>query len=56
MGNELLIPNFPKSIYDFHDDSDRDEDCYGLSIDENPMRKKNMPPEMSLTKIQSQSK
>jgi hypothetical protein len=32
--------NSSKSIYDFHDESDRDEDCFNLNIDENPTPKK----------------
>lgn len=34
------MSNLPKSIYDFHDDSEREEDCLGLSIDESPKRSK----------------
>ncbi|KAL1492649.1 hypothetical protein ABEB36_010877 [Hypothenemus hampei] len=29
-----------KDVYDFHDDSDRDEDCCNFSIDEQPKKKK----------------
>ncbi|EFA11284.1 lysine-specific demethylase 7B [Tribolium castaneum] len=29
-----------KSVYDFHDESDRDEDCFNFTIDENPPPKK----------------
>lgn len=29
-----------KDVYDFHDDSDRDEDCFNFMIDENPKKKK----------------
>ncbi|KAF7273696.1 hypothetical protein GWI33_013608 [Rhynchophorus ferrugineus] len=29
-----------KDVYDFHDDSDRDEDCFNFTIDESPKRKK----------------
>lgn len=53
--DELLLPNFSKSIYDFHDDSDRDDDCFNLSIDENPKKKKSKPTEQLPVKIQSQS-
>lgn len=55
MEGELLESNCEKSIYDFNDDSDRDEDCYGLSIDESPERRKNKPPDTK-AKIASQSK
>ena len=36
----MLIPNINKSIYDFHDDSEREEDCFNLSIDETPKKPK----------------
>lgn len=39
--NELLLSNLGKSIYDFNDDDDRDDDCFGnLAIDESPKRSK----------------
>ncbi|XP_066152818.1 histone lysine demethylase PHF8-like [Euwallacea fornicatus] len=45
--NDLTMPNDPygdgfdsKDVYDFHDDSDRDEDCFNFTIDENPKKKK----------------
>lgn len=28
-----------EDIYDFHDDSDRDEDCFNFTIDETPPKK-----------------
>lgn len=28
-----------QDIYDFHDDSDRDEDCFNFTIDESPQKK-----------------
>lgn len=34
------LGNSSKSIYDFHDESDRDEDCFNFTIDENPSPKK----------------
>lgn len=33
------LANSSKSIYDFHDESDRDEDCFKFTIDENPLPK-----------------
>lgn len=45
--NGVNIPGNPyddafenKDVYDFHDDSERDEDCFNFTIDENPKRKK----------------
>lgn len=37
---DVITPNSTKSVYDFHDGSDRDEDGFGLRIDENPTRTK----------------
>lgn len=34
------LGNSSKSIYDFPDESDRDEDCFNFTIDENPSPKK----------------
>ncbi|RZC33738.1 lysine-specific demethylase 7B [Asbolus verrucosus] len=34
------LANSSKSVYDFHDESDRDEDCFNFTIDENPTPKK----------------
>lgn len=31
--NALILPNLSKSIYDFHDDSEREDDCLDLSLD-----------------------
>lgn len=31
--NTLILPNLSKSIYDFHDDSEREDDCLDLSLD-----------------------
>lgn len=32
-----------EDIYDFHDDSDRDEDCFNFTIDETPPKKQRKP-------------
>ncbi|CAH1153396.1 unnamed protein product [Phaedon cochleariae] len=32
-----------QDIYDFHDDSDRDEDCFNFTIDEPPQKKQKKP-------------
>lgn len=29
-----------KDVYDFHDDSDRDEDCFNFTIDDSAKKKK----------------
>lgn len=52
---ETLDSSFSKSIYDFNDDSDRDEDCYGLSIDESPERKNKESPNLPNRKQRYQS-
>lgn len=39
--SDFMLPNLEnQSIYDFHDDDERDEDCFNLSIDESPKRSK----------------
>ncbi|GJQ66960.1 hypothetical protein Trydic_g21906 [Trypoxylus dichotomus] len=38
VSSNIVLPNINKSVYDFNDDSDREEDCFNLSIDESPKK------------------
>lgn len=40
VNTNIIMPNMNKSVYDFNDDSEREEDCFNLSIDESPRKSK----------------
>ncbi|XP_022901200.2 lysine-specific demethylase 7B-like isoform X1 [Onthophagus taurus] len=40
LDSALTFGSMSKSVYDFNDDSDRDDDCFNLSIDESPRKTK----------------
>ncbi|KRT83807.1 PHD finger motif containing protein [Oryctes borbonicus] len=40
VSSNIILPNITKSVYDFNDDSEREEDCFNLSIDESPKKSK----------------